>query len=188
MPGLGVASAVLAGVLVAITFAAGLTHFDPSPQQLADRAPAVLEIKTGLVHARHRPATHRLSSDRVRASARPRAAAVTARRPTSRGIAVEPQTSSPPPPPAAAPPLPAPADPLAPRSPPASVGAGVDATTSRVAATVRAVTHDLGDRVKPLSPEVGGVVSSAGAVVGAVVQGTGHLLGRVLTGLAGGPR
>lgn len=189
LPGVGIACAVLAGMLVAATFSAGLVGFDfsggeppsassdslriearaarPAPRRRVRRVVAPTRARVPSAAARSRDTTTAavklaapLAGRRVPAGARP---APEPPRP--------PATTAPAAPPAAA-------KPAAPVTAP--LAAGVNDTTDRTAAALRTLTHDLGAGVAPLSPELGGVVAHTGDALGDVVEGTGNLLGRVL--------
>jgi hypothetical protein len=211
LPGLGVASAVFAGVLVAVTFAASLMGADlplgdtqggPSAAlQIEARAEATArareQARSGVVQAPRRVGiTVPAAGDRERESARAQVDAAPA-------LAVEPEaepaheTRQPPPPPptvqAASPPSSSPdgssssaaSGTAASRNPLEPLGSGVNDTTDGVATTLRTLTEDLGDGVRPLSPQLGGVVAKTGDALGDVVEGTGNLLGQVLGRPAG---
>ncbi|MEY2513934.1 MAG: hypothetical protein QOJ89_1292 [bacterium] len=210
LPGLGVACAVLAGVLVAFNLAFKLVGVE-LPLGDSPRGPAsALEIQArsdAADGARRRARAARVEDARqVGARTAPPAGepaatpTATARVDASPALAVErdPQPEHvtapvPPPPPARAAGSPgatgagaatASAQPR-PRNPLEPLGSGVNDTTDGVANTLRTLTDKLGDSVAPLSPELGGVLANTGDALGDVVEGTGNLLGQVLGRPAG---
>jgi hypothetical protein len=187
--GLGVASAVLAGVLVAIALAAGMIEFHGPDGRSDDEPAAALRVEGRAQPAPRRRVVRRRAT--VRAPARTVRRAKTAERrspprPTvvRKGATVQsPLPLLPPPPVAAAaapPPPPPPAAPPRSRAPLEPLGAGVQRTTDGLAGSVRDLTQDLGDGVSALSPPLDGLVAGAGDTLGDVVEGAGDLLARVL--------
>jgi hypothetical protein len=202
--GIGVASAVLAGVLIAFAIAAGLIELrspqsdPPSPfsatvRILEEPGPAG-RAPVRRTHGAAPPAalapTAR-SFDRARESVAVAPVDRTSPRPAPPAL---PPTPAPPAlsPPPVAPPQPAvspPAAPPAPPAPPATtrpasvlepVGAGVDKTTDRIATTLRTLTRDVGAALVPVSPQVGALLAQTGGALGDVVAATGDVVGRVL--------
>ncbi len=191
MQGIGVASAVLAGVVVAFSFAAGLLGFSfLSGEQHSGSAQAVRIQDRGAPAAPARPRARRqrpAPAVVVRGERAPKATPAR-RRPAKASAFVDepaaPATPPPPPPPPPparpqAPPPPAAAAPP-PRAPLEPVGAGVNNATDGLAGAVRTLTEDLGEGVKPLSPELGEVLSNVGDVLADIVEGAGNVLGRAL--------
>jgi hypothetical protein len=197
--GIGVASAVLAGVLMASAVAAGLIGLrfarsdPPSPPSAAvlvfdepepaPRAPARRTLRAAPAHA---PAATVGSLEKAPGSVVDEPVDRTAPPPAPPALA---PPAMPPPP--AAPPsaVPPPAAPPAPPAPPATtrrasvlepVGAGVDRTTDRIASTLRTLTRDLGSVLVPVSPQVGALLTRTGGALGDVVEATGDVVGRVL--------
>lgn len=187
LPGLGIASAVLAGVLVAVTLAAGLITFDDDRTQIGTR-PSTVQPVADPVQVRA------LATARVRARVAPPRAArpapvaetKTPRRNTVIAVGTPESFDKPPPPPLPPPPPPPPPPPApAPPNPLQPVADGLNDATDDLAGTVRKLTDDLGDAVAPLSPELGQVLSTTGDAVGDILQGTGNLLGQTLGNRAG---
>jgi hypothetical protein len=202
LPGVGIASAVLAGALMAVTLAASMMGMplpleDPpssatTPLQIEARADAARSART--LATAQRPRLARLTPAAVPAAAVDDGARL--RPDTSRRSDFEPaprprhvplpsppvRPGSPAPPAAPLPPAtpPAAAPAAAPASPPHPLGTGVNAATDGVAATLRTLTVDLGARVQPLSPQLAAVVTQAGDALGDVVEGTGDVLGQLL--------
>jgi hypothetical protein len=205
LPGLGIASAVLAGAVVAIALASSLMGM---PLPLEDppsgmTTPLQIEARVAATEsARARATSVRASVAPAVAPTKPRVTVDVATRSvdTSRRLAFEPaptprrvpwpppptHAATPPPstqpPPPATPPAAAP--PAAPASPLQPLGTGVSAATDGVATTLRTLTASLGGGVAPLSPQLAAVVTHTGDVVANVVQGAGNLLGQILGGPA----
>jgi hypothetical protein len=200
LPGIGIASAVLAGALMAVTLAASMMGMplpleDPpssatTPLQIEARADAVRSARARATAQRPRlarrtpaavPPAAADDGARVRPDTSQRSDFEPAPRPRHVPLPsppVRPRAPAPPPapPPSATPPAAAPA----PASPPHSLGTDVNAATDGVAATLRTLTVDLGARVQPLSPQLAAVVTQAGDALGDVVEGTGDVLGQLL--------
>jgi hypothetical protein len=199
LPGLGIASAVLAGALMAVALAASLMGMPLPLEDPPSAATTPLQIEARAEPARsarvRATAPRPRSARRAPAPAPPAAAADGARRipDTSQRVEFRPAPRprhvplpsppvrraplTPPPPP---PPPPAAAPPATPTSVPQPLGTGVNDTTDRVAATLRTLTVDLGVRVQPLSPQLAAVVTQAGDALGGIVEGTGNVLGQLL--------
>ncbi len=207
LPGLGVACAVLAGVLVAVTFAASLIGVGlPTAGAPAGPGPA-LQIEAreeAIERAREQARAPRFASTVARAATTTSAidrelTATTERVEPSPALAVEPERDPvappPPPPPARAtgpgtdgspgPDGGAATASASPRNPLEPLGSGVNDATDGVADTLRSLTDGLGDGVQPLSPALGGVLTQTGDALGDVVEGTGNVLGRLLGRPAG---
>jgi hypothetical protein len=206
LPGLGVACAVLAGVLVAITYAASLIGVRLPASDPPSGPAAALRVETArqeaVARARERAGAPRLATARSAAAPANGPAGTTSAKTESASVdspaalalqrETQPEhvaTTRPPPP--APPPAGAPAAAAGPsgtsaiasasrRNPLEPLGSGVNATTDGVAKTLRTLTDDLGSGVAPLSPELGGVLTQTGDALGDVVEGTGNLLGQVL--------
>ncbi|MDX6721281.1 MAG: hypothetical protein QOJ63_3535 [Solirubrobacteraceae bacterium] len=195
LSGIGVASAVLAGVLIAYAVAVGMIGYRFAPGEPPIPPPVAMRTLD-----RPEPAP-RLQPRRAREPAP--APAPTA--PTVRSfvaapvlVAVAPTSHSrvqprpTPPPPSPRPPSPRPPRPPAPPAPAppaatarrasalAPLGAGVDRTTERLAVTLRTLTSDLGEAVKLVSPQISAVVVQTGGALGDVVAATGELVRKVL--------
>jgi hypothetical protein len=189
LPGIGVATAVLVGVLVAGILAAGLIGFSVTGDD-PGRSQQVLRIAGHAGDQRRPPARHRRPARA--APPRPRNHGRAARRHRAAPPAIvdvpapaqprpsPPQPPPPPPPARAAPPPPVSAPAPAPPGPLEPLGSGVNKTTDDLADVVREVTDKLGQDVAPLSPALGGVLAQVGDALGDVVQGTGSALGRAL--------
>jgi hypothetical protein len=190
--GIGVASAVLAGVLVAFTFAAGLIGFRGFGGDGQTGTSESLQIESARAPApapRARPA-RRVSRAPARADRGPARTPAPAPAPPAlvdTPVRVPPLPLPPPPPP----PPPPPARPDVPVAPPAPVtpppaaplarlGGGVIATTDGVAGAVRTLTGELGEGAGALVPSLGGVLTKTGDALADVVAGAGEGLGRAL--------
>ena len=212
LPGLGVACAVLAGVLIAFSFAASLIGVELPLGDSPHGPAAALEInaRSDAADAARRSARAARVDDArpvaaitTRIAGEPAATTTTTTRVDgSPALAVErvsppEHVTLPPPPP---PPARAVGSPDAtgagvatasaqprPGNPLEPLGSGVNDATDGVANTLRTLTDDLGDGVAPLSPELGGILTQTGDALGDVVEGTGNLLGQVL-GRPAGPR
>lgn len=192
LPGLGVASAVLAGVVVAFAVAAQLIGLElPARERADERADAVrIEDRREPVRIttarRPAPNARPSASGAATAAPRPRRRAVS----QTTGIAQGEPESGPPqppaPPPAAAaqepqtPPPPPPPPATRPRAPLEPLGNTVDKATDDLSDTLRGLTEGLGEGVAPLSPELGQVLEDTGGAVGGIVEGTGNVLGQAL--------
>lgn len=156
LSGIGVASAVLAGVLVAVTLAAGLLSFDAGPAELApprasteqrvDAQPVTVPEQPGGEPSSPAPATSSPSGTRP-APARPATTVVGVDEPVTR-------SPRPPPPPPPPPPPQGPGEPVSPRAPLGPVGTSLNDMTDDLAAALREVTQGLGNDLAPLSPEL----------------------------------
>jgi hypothetical protein len=191
-PGLGVAGAVLAAVILAFMSTGAIVAFNllSSDPQGDPSAPIVLTgpassapMRTPRAHPRPPVAPRKPVAPAASSVSTATAPAPVQRRiPTAHFIREEPpappKTPEPPPPPPQQAPASAPA---APRPAPlAPVGDVVVQATSGVANTLRSATTDLGNAVVPLSPPVGEAVAAVGQLVGDTVDATGNLVGGLL--------
>jgi hypothetical protein len=194
LPGLGVASAVLAAVILAFASTGAFVAFDllsddpqagPSEPIVLAGPPAPAPAMTPLTASRA-PAAPRA---RVAPAARPAAGAIVA--PPAQAPAavaeiteVEPVTLPTPAarrPPAPPPPLKEAPAPSRPRSGPlAPVGDIVVDATTAVASTLRSTTNGVADTIAAISPPLAEVVVAVGERLGDTVDGTGTLLARLL--------
>ncbi|MEA2183798.1 MAG: hypothetical protein QOF69_2983 [Solirubrobacteraceae bacterium] len=191
LPGLGVAGAVLAAVILAFMSTGAIVAFNllSSDPQAGRSTPIVLTGPASSSPTRTPLARSRASVAAAKRAVRatPIAAAATAPPPVPRQIAVAeiireertavlpPPAVQPPAPPQVAPP------PAAPRPGPlAPVGDVVVQTTTGLANTLRSVTTGVGDTVAPVSSPLGEVVAEAGELLGDTVDATGNVLGDLL--------
>lgn len=191
--GLGVAAAVLAGVLIAVSFASGLIGLRAPGAEPRAGAQAAVVIEGSRAAARVRPAARRSqATTRARASATQARSKASQRDAVRRVATAAPKdrvapappppaaaVSTPPPPPASAA-SPSRAAPPRARAPLEPLGNGVDRTTDDVAATLRELTSGLGEGAAAVSPPLGGVVARTGDALGDVVAATGDALARLL--------
>lgn len=192
LPGLGVAGAVLAAVILAFMSTGAIVAFNllSGDPQAGRSTPIVLTGPASSPPTRTPLARSRASVAAAKRAVRaaPIAAAATAPPPVPRQIAVaeiiREERTAVLPPPAVQPPAPpqqvAP-PPAAPRPGPlAPVGDVVVQTTTGLANTLRSVTTGVGDTVAPVSPPLGEVVAAAGELLGETVDATGNVLGDLL--------
>jgi hypothetical protein len=197
--GLGVATAVLAGVLLAVTFASGLIGLRGPGAEPRARPQAAVAIEGSRAPARVRPAARRsratsealVSATRTTAAQRDAVRRAATARPKDKVAPAPPppaaETSTPPPPPAGAASPPRAAPPRA-RAPLEPLGNGVDRSTDDVAATLRELTSRLGEGVAAVIPPLGGVVARTGDALGDIVAATGDGLSRLLGAHPAAPR